>query len=216
MTGEHTVGFANRTLLFVFFLFVTNLQAFGVHHESHSHQHNVSNPNYAQIIASNDILDDILSEHERVYEEVFARRKSSCIHPECIYANVERKASRSSIRKSLSQNNLDVIDEAVEQGTSDEGIIGLGEQLSVKKLNNLSVPPLPRSPRIGFARNAVSYSAIGSQKETDNTYTRDADIRRNKDSGYVEELFEGGIETLNLDSRLVEQADDHRKPSLHM
>lgn len=172
----------------------------------------MSNPNYAQIISSNELLDDILGDHERVYEEIFARRRSSCIHPECIYATVEKK-KKGGVRKIHSQNNLEVIDEHAEQGTSGDDANNSSVHFSVKKLNNISPPPLPSSPRIGITRNAVRYNVNSSEKELDIASDSDTVTKWNKyDSGYEEEMFDSGLATVNIDERLVETNGGQRNP----
>jgi len=185
-----------------------------------NHQQGVNNPNYAQIITSNEILDDILND-DRIYEEIFARRRSSCIHPECIYANVEKYKAKPGTRKSFSQNNLEIIDEDFEQGTSNNDVSSSSAQYAVvKKVNNVTSPPSPNSPRLGFNKDAVKYNAANDNENDVIQESDDVNSNWNSkyDSGYMEELYDTGLESVNLDVRLVEGngGNTSRKSSVDM
>ena len=73
------------------------------------------NPVYSQGVANRELLEDVLTEHDRVYEEIFARRKSSARSVDNVYSNIDNI-----IRKSLTvpkTSDLGKITENIEHET---------------------------------------------------------------------------------------------------
>lgn len=196
----------------------------------------VSNPNYAQVISSKDILDDVLTEHDRVYEEIISRRRSSCKHAECIYTNIDRSQIRNSKRRRQSQttSTLKVIDESMERTTNTDDITTSGvcavknnttiddvngsyPYAVIKKINNNMTKNVPQSPRIGVERNLVNYKQDGKGKEDDsNVVDKDTEISAT-DSGFMDELFDSGMETAKIGTTEDEDLPlGQRKDSLRM
>ncbi|KAH3819040.1 hypothetical protein DPMN_120770, partial [Dreissena polymorpha] len=113
-----------------------------------------SNPNYEQVISPTEILDSVLQEHDRIYEEILARRKSSTKPNDNAYVNIEKLNKKGVLTKIPSDLNV---------------ILELSEHLDMpssparqqKKMNNeldQSLTNPDTSAALEFKRNDVVYS----------------------------------------------------------
>ncbi|XP_045165724.2 uncharacterized protein LOC123529460 [Mercenaria mercenaria] len=184
-----------------------------------------ANPQYGQIIASRDILGDALMEHDRVYEEIFTRRKSSCKGQECIYANVDKtKKKTPTMRKNRSSGDLRTIDESAEESDFGyEADNNATPQVPRRKINNWGnmINNNKRSPALNARRlndNAVNDDLLwksymndvsnNSGKEQVGPANSQAGVNAEDeiskdevskcDSGYIEEISETGHETVKV------------------
>jgi hypothetical protein len=175
-------------------------------------------------------------EHDRVYEEIFSRRKSSCKNSDCIYANIDYKVKRKKpvTRQHSSTGDLRTIDESAEE--SDFGY----------EADNNATPQIPRrnyrgnminnnqrSPTMTVRRSKEHIRAddivknsgrgITAEKTVNFQIGVDSEDETSKgskcDSGYMEEVSDSGHVTIKLGNHtedLSAMKTGERKHSLHM
>lgn len=176
-----------------------------------------SNPQYGQIIASREILEDALTEHDRIYEEIFSGHKPSSKNTECIYANVNKARKKNSVIRHSSLGDLRKIDESAEESDvgyeADSNATPQNPRRQIYNWGHL-LQNGPASPALNadrcntssmngdFLRMPLSFRNCVSQTSNQVSHEKENNVIKNDvdkcDSGYHDELSETLLETIKI------------------
>ena len=151
-------------------------------------------------------------EHDRVYEEIFSRRKSSCKNSDCIYANIDYKVKRkkSGVKKNSSTGDLRTIDESAEESDFGyEADNNATPQIPRRKINywgnvinNNQSSPAMNAPRYNERLNADDILRNSGSKTVNFQIGAESEDEASKaskcDSGYIEEVSDSGHVTVRI------------------
>lgn len=114
-------------------------------------------------MTTRDILEEVINEQERVYEDICTRRKSNCNRADCIYATVDKSRAHPTIIRTKSGSELKTIDESCESDVGYEADNNATPQTPRRVLKYLTnaVYSVPRSPHFNDAR--VTFGEVDAE-----------------------------------------------------